>query len=415
MKYSRPFILLILTTFTVISCELFKNDPGIPINEDIWVNAYLASWQHDPETGPSTNTKIKTSEINWDAMTHMTYFSLSVGEDGTPFQELDSQGNFNSERLNSIVPAAHAHETLIVFSVGGGGNYRGFSSAIRAENRATFVTTIHHIITEYGFDGVNLSMPPFIPDSNSNAAEAEIDYLNYRANFNAFVQELHQSFEGFETNQGAKPLITLAALKDDELLPLYASLQRYFDQINILSYDMAQPWRGWQTWHNSALYNEDVTFDDNPSLKFPSIDDKVEDFIDAGIERKKLGITINFYGAVWEGVNLYDKWPSWPTQDMSLYKNLPYNELLNSYDLDDYQWDKNARVPYLDLTDNVEFVSFENDRSIGEKVNYAMEKRIGGVMIWELGGGYFPERTGLQKEPLLLHVQEHAFKENQNQ
>lgn len=410
MKFKSTYFLIILIPFLGFSsCELFRNDPGIPVNDDIWVNAYLASWQHDPETRPSTGTKIKTSEINWDAMTHMTYFSLSIAESGMPSQDLDSLGNFNSERLYSIVPAAHAHDKTIIFSVGGGGNYAGFSGAIESQNRTVFIQTIHHILKEYGFDGVNLSMPPFIAPAGSSSSQAEAEYLNYRANFSAFVVQLYNSFEDFRTNRNRKPLITIAALKNAELISLYAELQPYFDQINILSYDMAQPWRGWQAWHNSALYNKNEFFDDNPNLKFPSINRKVDEFIEEGIDRKKIGITINFYGADWEGVNLFGKWPGWPTQDMSIYSNATYPELSEAYNLAEYEWDKNAKVPFLNLENPSRFVSFENDASIREKILYAKEKRIGGVMIWELGGGFFPEKTGVLKEPLLQSVKKYAF------
>ena len=390
-----PFFLILVLSCS--SCDLFDNNSGVPINENIWVNAYLASWNHDPETENYTGKgNIKTDDIDWDAMTHMTYFSLNIAEDGTPSQSLDPDvvlGNFNSERLNNIVPAAHAHNTKIIFSVGGGGNYEGFSSSIREENRNVFIQTLVNILVDYGFDGVNLNMTPI--DST--------DYGNYRA----FVTQLHDTLSSITTRQNERPLITVAALKNQNLAELYSGLQQYLDQINILTFDMAQPWRGWQVWHNSALYNKNKVFENNAYFKFPSINDKVDQFIDTGIERMKIGITINFHASVWEGVNLYGTWPSWPTQNMSIYDNLSYTELVDKYDISDPSWDKNAKVPYMNLNDPNTFVSFENDASIKKKIKYAQKKRIGGVMIWELGSAFFPEKD--PKDPLLKMVKKHAF------
>ncbi len=113
-KTSGLFITLIILAI-LISCDLFDNNSGIPINEDIWVNAYLVSWQHNPETELINSGSIRTDDIDWDAMTHLTYFSLNIGGDGLPSFTLDpaQRHNFNSDRLLSIVPAAHANNTKI--------------------------------------------------------------------------------------------------------------------------------------------------------------------------------------------------------------------------------------------------------------------------------------------------------------
>lgn len=410
---TKKIILLIFSSLMLLfigACDLFVNESGEPINENIWVNAYLASWQHNPETQLINSGVIKTDEIDWQAFTHLTYFSLSIAENGTPALSLDPsfRHNFNSDRLNSIVPAAHKNDTNILFSVGGGSNYNGFSSAITEENRQTFINTILNLLNEYGFDGVNLSLPSYSEDPDLDI-DSDAELLNYLNNFQSFVPELYDALESIKTKRNKQPLLTISALKSSGLVGLYSTLQEYFDQINILTYNMAQPWRGWQTWHNSALYNKNQVFDNNAFLKFPSIDAKVDDFIDAGIDRSKLGITINFYGTKWEGVNLFDKWASWPTQDMSIYSNHSYSTIYSDHDLSTYLWDENARVPYLNLTNPIAFLSFENDQSIKEKIKYAQQKRLGGVMVWELGAAFFPDNEPGNKDPLLKSVKSYAF------
>lgn len=391
-------IIIILASAALFSCDLFSNKSGVPINENIWVNGYLVSWEHNPETELVNSGTIRVTDIDWDALTHLTYFSLAIAEDGTPLYSLDPlfRNNFNSDRLNSIVPAAHANNTKIIFSVGGGGNYEGFSGAIEEENRAQFIDTIKMIIDEYGFDGVGLNMTPIEPE----------DFDNYRE----FVRELSSALNSIKTWQDERPLLTVAALKSEGMSFLYADLQRHFDQINILTFDMAQPWRGWLAWHNSALYSSSQMFEESLTQRLPSVDEKINEWVGVGIERLKLGIALNFYGSVWEGLNLLEQWESWPTQDMSLFTIESYNTLRESYNLEQYEWDESAKASYLNLEDPQTFVSFDNRQSIEVKMDYLKRNRLGGMMIWDLSGGF--SEDNVPKNPLLKVVKDNFEKEN---
>ncbi|MCC5941156.1 MAG: glycoside hydrolase family 18 protein [Balneolaceae bacterium] len=393
MKTSFAGIALSLfASILLISCNIFENDSGMPSNEDIWVNAYLVSWQHNPETQLINSGILKTDEIDWDAMTHLTYFSLAIGEDGLPSLSLDPsfRNNLNTDRIQSIVTAAHANDTKILLSVGGGTNYEGFSGAIDS-SRTQFVQTISNMITEFGFDGISLNMSPI----------ETRDFINYRI----FVRQLSAAFDNVETNQNKRPLLTAGATKSPGVSLLFEDLQQHFDQINILTYDMAQPWRGWIAWHNSALFNKEVTFEEEPTILLPSIDQKINEWVDAGVERRKLGIAINFYGSVWQEQRFLGKWPTWPTEETSFFSVQPYSVLNRRYNLDDYQWDEKAGVPYLNLSQPRVFVSFDNERSISEKMIYAKTNRLGGVMIWDISAGFSQNTT--PKDPLLKAVKSH--------
>ena len=84
----------------------------------------------------------------------------------------------------------------------------------------------------------------------------------------------------------------------------------------------------------------------------------------------------------------------------------------SDHDLSASQWDENARVPYLNLSNPAVFVSYENDQSILEKIKYAQQKRLGGVMVWELGAAFFPDNEAGEKDPLLQSIKTHAFPTN---
>lgn len=391
IRIAATLILFIIIT----SCNLIDNDSGIPSNDDIWVNAYLVSWEHNPETTQINTGIIKTDDIDWEAITHLTYFSLPISENGFPEVSLDPavRNNINTDRIQSIVAAAHLNDTKILLSVGGGTNYEGFSGAIDS-SRTQFVQTLTNMITEYGFDGISLNMSPIEP----------VDFINYKV----FVRQLSAAFDNVKTNQEERPLLTAGATKSPGISSLFEDLQQHFDQINILTFDMAQPWRGWVAWHNSALYNKEVVFEEEPTQLLPSIDQKVKEWVAAGVERKKIGIAINFYGSVWEEQNFMGKWPIWPTEDTSFFSVEPYSVLNERYNLDNYEWDDKAKVPYLNLSQPDVFVSFDNERSISDKMNYAKTNRLGGVSIWDLSGDFSQNST--PKDPLLKAVKSHLNK-----
>ena len=395
-KIFRHFLTLILMA-TLISCELFDNNSGIPTNENLWVNAYLVSWQHNPETVLINSGILKTSDIDWDAMTHMTYFSLSIARDGTPSLSLDPvfRHNFNSDRLRAIVPAAHANNTKILFSVGGSSNYEEFSTAIDS-SRTTFIETISNLITEYGFDGVSLNMTPL---------ESQ-DYSNYRI----FVEQLSRTFDTLKTNQNERPLLTAGATNAIGMSSLFRGLEEHFDQINILTYEMARPWRGWIPWHQSAMSSNNQILE-NTSQTLPSINNKLNEWMASGIDRTKIGFTVTFYGSVWENVHILEKWADWPIEDQSIYRTIPYTELSRTYDLSTFEWDDKVKAAYLQPDNPKSFVSFDNEKSIAHKINYAKSNRLGGIMIWDISAGYFP--NGTPKSPLLEVIKPHVNKQNQ--
>jgi len=47
-------------------------------------------------------------------------------------------------------------------------------------------------------------------------------------------------------------------------------------------------------------------------------------------------------------------------------------------------WDDDCKVPYLYKESTGDFVSYDNERSIGLKCDYANTMNLGGVMFWEL-------------------------------
>lgn len=368
-------------------------DPGenIEVNENLWINGFLAAWHHNPQTEFIKYGMMTAEDIDWDAITHLTYYTLYIGADGKLQSSLDpaERNNFNTDRIRSIVSAAKQHDTKIIFSIGDWGNYQEFSSAISTpQHRADFIETIDRFIEDFEFDGVNLNLIPIRPGDENN-------YL-------LFIEELSQRFDALQTAAGERPVLAVSAQNSDFFV--YKNIQEYADQINIFTFEMAQPWEGWQAWHGSALYNDSLTFEQTPENKLPSVHSVISRAVDTGLERKKLGISIDFYGHIWYFTPLLGTWSGWPDEDFSIYETVQHSELSEKTDLANYNWDETAKAAYKTLENPVRFISFENEESVKEKIDYAKQNGLGGILLWDIGGGFYEQSAGPLKNPLLTAV-----------
>lgn len=368
-------------------------DGGAEPPDDKWVSAYLSSWNHyiDPDEQEGANWgNLETDQIDWDAFTHLNYFALAVRDDGTTQPIQNDYENMNQVRVEAIVEAAHDHDKPILISVGGWGNHEGFVGSISDDHRSDFVDHLVDVMNEWDFDGIDMDMEP-INDEDVD------DYV-------AFVEELHGDLQSESTPLFDRPLLTTATAWQSEM---HADLADYFDQINLMTYDFSGAYEGWVTWHNSNLYNGGHVFE-STGRELPSIERDVDEFLDAGVPGEKLGIGIDFYGYVWTGVSQPRE--SWDDNNPpEVEDNVPYHEIYADYYDESYeQWDDDASAPYLSIDDEdpPQFVSYDNERAIGDKLDYVEEEGLGGSIIWELGGGFLEGEPEGERDPLLQAVKE---------
>jgi chitinase len=268
----------------------------------------------------------------------------------------------------------------VLLSVGGWLSAAAFRSAYSEAHRAAFTANLVHLVTSRGYDGLDIDMEPLI------ASDAP--------GYETFIRDLKAQM----TAASPKLLLTAATAAQPEM---FARLSPSFDQINLMTYDLAGPWTGFKTWHNSALYGDGKAMM-NPGQPFPSASGMVERFVAAGVPRRKLGIGAAFYGTVWTGADA----PGQPIAGVTMQTGVPYAAILSTY----YQpgrarWDPQAQAPFLSIDGTQkQFVSYDNELLCAKKVAYARAQKLGGVMVWELGSGYCPALPAGHREPLLSAV-----------
>lgn len=208
------------------------------------------------------NQFLSPPDIEWGGLTHVIYAWALVNGDGS----LDLASHQFSTYASSTVSNAHANGVKVLVSLGDPNNGADYSAAMSC-CLSTFVANIMNIVNTYGFDGVDIELGNDVTST-----------------------KLGQLASALRAQLGSK-LLTAPAVGNAQIL--WASVQSYFDRINIMTYDACYLGIGY-SWFNDPLYSPS----DNSA---GSIDLNVGRFLGAGIPASKLGIGIGFYGWVYTG------------------------------------------------------------------------------------------------------------------
>lgn len=339
-----------------------------------WVTAYYAAWMKD---------HLPPDQIDFAAVTSVVNFSIFPKADGT--FDLTSNG-ITAAQTKALVTAAHQHGRQVLLGVGGAWTHDGFAVWMKPGKRSEFIKVIAQQLEAGGYDGVDLDMEP-VYDSDA-------------ADFVPFINELRAKLDAKDPG-----LLLTAAVGWREAV--YAPVKKHFDRIGIMTYDLSGPWPGWETWHNSPLSNGGIEFG-STKQPMPSCQTLVGEALAAKAPLGKLGIGIVFYAYVWQGAN----GPNQPIAGVSVQANLPYFKMMDTlYEPSAVQWHAAAQAPYLSLGKGPsgQFVSYDSAESISAKIAWAKKKGLGGVIIWELAGGWRPQKPIGKKDLLLQAVKAAAF------
>ena len=379
MKNRAPSIKLLIFFILAFAGIVTAQQSGM------WVTAYYAGWQQ----GQDDEGYLPTKNVDFSAITQVIHFSLEPKSNGT----LDSTSNsilpINSSNL---ISRAHAAGVKVIISIGGWGTDTGFRGATNSSNLSKFVTNLVRFMTTRGYDGIDIDW--------------EVLESSDRTQYTNFITALRTELDKISP----RPLLTAATGWEPSI---FASLADKFDEINIMTYDMSGAWSGWVTWHNAPIYDGGVRFPSTGEL-VPSCDGMISDYTKAGVPISKLGIGIDFYGYIWSGGNgtptggATAPGQSW-TSDPNVTANVPYYEIMdNYYQASYYRFDSGAQASYLSIDNsgsaNDKFISYDDEVTCASKVNYVKNNGLGGLIIWELGGGYRSNAPAGQKDVLLQAI-----------
>ncbi|KAF1768948.1 hypothetical protein GCK72_000761 [Caenorhabditis remanei] len=315
----------------------------------------------------------KITEQQIEKLTHIIFNGINTEKDGrVQFHDDNARFSFLDMKNKARVMKS---DVKIMFSTDHHSSNQARITEIITDSktRKQWVDSVSAFIVEQQIDGVELDYSwPYTDTENEN-------YL-------FFVRELRYKFERMEklTRRKTPYIISIAApplVSVDEESLLIQELLDYADFLNIKTENYYGPWQeNGKTGPCGPLYSTNSNY---------SIDWTLKKYACKAEMASRLNFVILFTGATWVKVNdhlsstdavyrTYDKnpdasstllWTPWRK-----FKENGWNMTLTS-------WHNASRTPYIWDSENRKLFTFENERSLIEKMKYAKEKNIGGVSI----------------------------------
>lgn len=343
------------------------------------------------------NPTFYPKDIDASLLTHINYAFVKLSVNGElvlfdPWADIQYGENWQYKQsywgnFYQLKQLKEKHPHLKTLASIGGWTLSDTFSAV-AKNPVTrqqFVKSCVKFCETYGFDGVDIDWeyPGFA--AHQGAPED-------KENFTLLLAELHQAAKAHQPPL----LVTIAApagpwhYKNMEV----DQIHHYLDWINLMGYDFHGPWSGGDdavTNHLAPLY---PTKEGHHLL---NVDAAVTYYLEQGVPPQKLVLGVPFYGRSYSQVSseadgLYANYKgpgSGTTEEvgMRFFYDIKKN-LLPHYT---YFWDDQTMTPYLYNPSKKEFISYDDEISIGLKTHYVKDRSLGGVMVWELGLDTRPE------------------------
>ena len=281
---------------------------------------------------------------------------------------------FDKPHVPSEIARIHAlkPEMKILLSVGGWGA-GGFSIMSRTpEGIAKFTASCVDAVETYGLDGIDLDWEYPTIDSAGIDADPSDKY-----NFTLLLQSLRAALD--TAYPDTHKMLTIAAgagkyYVDAVEIP---EITKVLDYISLMTYDMRGAWS--PAGHHTALYGS------------PSADETVRLFHEAGVPKEKLMIGAAFYSRRWTNIpeggthGLGQKCDDPDDRESGMF-GPGFAKLAEDYiDKNGYTayFDEACGASYLYSETERTFISYDDEKSVAAKANYASGHGLYGVMYWE--------------------------------
>ncbi|MBC8062399.1 MAG: glycoside hydrolase [Clostridiaceae bacterium] len=292
----------------------------------------------------------------------------------------------------------------ILVSIGGWTRGENFHAmALTAASRKVFTDSVVAFLKQYPFiDGIDIDWEyPGIDrkgDSNDQYDKGCPGGLEDKTNYTLLMQDIRNAYNA---NGLVGKMLTIAAPAGYEKMSLVEpdKYSQYLDFINVMTYDIHGAWEN-VTNHQSALYVNPS----DPSATSPTdiknkynTDYAMRAYRDIyKIPASKLNVGSPFYSRGWKGVTpgpkgdgLYQTAtgaytgsldnPSSPGGQEPWFKlkQLETTAGWNKY------YDNVAKAVYLYNSSTGAFLTYEDEKTLGDKCDYVVNNGYGGMLIWD--------------------------------
>ena len=256
----------------------------------------------------------------------------------------------------------------IQLALGGWGGCKTCSEAFSTkQGREAFSASTKKLLDELEVDGIDLDWEypavqgpeghQFLPEDKPNFTEL------VKSLRNALGTKKEISFAA-----GGFPAFLEQAIEWKKVMPLV-------DRVHLMSYDLVNRDSD-STGHHTGLYS-------TPN-QISSADNSVRYLRSIGIGADKLVIGMAFYARIFETKKEETTGLYQPAEFKSFLVSREYANTFGAEAGYVSLWDSTAHAPYSYNKTKKMFATYDNERSIAEKTEYAIKNKLNGVMFWEL-------------------------------
>ncbi|NCN50837.1 MAG: hypothetical protein GW925_00105 [Candidatus Pacebacteria bacterium] len=338
------------------------------------------SFLRSPTTSPKNKKVIYGFLPYWNVtkvtiqpeLTHLSYFSLTIGADGSLITQTDEGTEPGFSKLNSddfltlsnqiIAQNGNVELVLTQFNADDISSFLNNPSA-----QEKFLTSLDSVLLAYPFTGVNI-------DVELNGSPSP----KMRDQFTTFMQTLRTHLNERYGNITLSVDMYASAVEGTNIWDISA-LSNEVDYIVVMAYDFHRR-QSSQAGPVAPLFGGKDVWDND-------INTYLQGFVELVPPEKGL-LGIPFYGYEWQTTSRDAQSHTFPdTGATASYERV--QELLKRKEELKVEegWNENALSPYISYVEDNEIfvVYYENSRSISYKLDYVNQLDLGGIAIWALG------------------------------
>jgi len=263
----------------------------------------------------------------------------------------------------------------VILSLGGWSGCRTCPDVFATDSgRTEFVSSVQELTGYFHTDGLDLDWEYPALENVPGFAYSPED----KDHFTILIKMLRKQL-------GRKQEISFAAGGFTDYLKTsidWKEVAPHVNYINMMTYDLVNGYST-RTGHHTPLYSTPEQLE--------STDHAVHYLDSIGVPLSKVVIGMAFYARIFEGV---DSTNNGLYQSCHFLRGVSYKDQSTFLSPDSgyvYHWDPIAQAPYAYNASKKYFASFDDSVSIRLKTQYALQKKLGGVMFWQLAEDKFSD------------------------
>jgi chitinase len=237
-----------------------------------------------------------------------------------------------------------------------------------AGNRKTFAQSVLNILQQYRLDGIDIDWEyPGIDEGPVGHPYSPADKQSFTKLIETLRAALGNRYE-LSFAAGVFPKYLYNSVEWQKIMPLV-------NRVHLMSYDMVNR-NSHFTGHHAALYPT--------PFQTISIDNTIRFLDSLRIPRNKVVIGAAFYARTYKVADTNNNGLYRPAvfDGFAVYKSFQQRfSTANGYTC---YWDDIAKAPYCFNPTQKLYASFDDERSVGLKAQYAIDKKLNGLLLWEL-------------------------------